>query len=308
MCSDQPVNELVWLPCNIGGGLPQDGAPSEPSSLDYQQHDGATPQRRKGQSLPGLPCAWDERLRQAQQQFWCQQMKVHDQVHELQASYASLWLQEIRRKEEEVARQVRLLQEERKESEGGEEAGEDQGDGDEDMAAPGGPPKQSCGPVDSEKDRLPESEPAHRVRGESDVSSTSQSQAAGVERPVKALTEMEILQGISADLQRRVEVAVADPAGPSRRHNVFFIKPLECEDGTLCLPNFSPGEIFLPTDAPSISAPDLDFRARWPGQIYSLKQIVALMESAENASRLAEQAPLVEAVRPEPSLPDSDGD
>ncbi|CAE7864019.1 unnamed protein product [Symbiodinium microadriaticum] len=241
--SDPPKIDLVWLPC---GAPPQAALTSESASLDLPLNDGATPQRRKASSLHGLSNAAEDSLLKAQQQFWCQQLKLHDQIEDLKPLYAKLWLKAIDEEETQVAQQVRLETgaavktdegAERKDSgedETEEDGSDDTEEGDESEQSDGdlwdahqGTKWQSASPVDGPLDAAAFEQ--QRARRDSDASS--------------------VLSARDQVFKKLQKILTAKARRKSRRTcNIFLVSPVEGENASLVLPGFSPSEVFGPAD------------------------------------------------------------
>ncbi|CAE7567120.1 unnamed protein product [Symbiodinium sp. CCMP2456] len=282
--SDPPKIDLVWLPCRAP---PQAGLTSESASLDLPLNDGATPQRRKASSLHGLSNAAEESLLKAQQQFWCQQLKLHDQIEELKPLYAKLWLKAIDKEETQVAEQLRLETgaavktdegEERKDSgedETEEDGSDDTEEGDESELSDGelldahqGTKWQSASPVDGPLDAAAFEQ--QRARRDTDASSVLSARDQVFEKLQKILT---------AKARRK-----------SRRTcNIFLVSPVEGENASLVLPGFSPSEVFGPADVERMKQVRDSPPKQCPGPegLRMLKELVEEIKKVEAASESA---------------------
>ncbi|CAE7523259.1 unnamed protein product [Symbiodinium necroappetens] len=282
--SDPPKIDLVWLPC---GAPPQAALTSESASLDLPLNDGATPQRRKASSLHGLSNAAEDSLLKAQQQFWCQQLKLHDQIEDLKPLYAKLWLKAIDEEETQVAQQVRLETgaavktdegAERKDSgedETEEDGSDDTEEGDESEQSDGdlwdahqGTKWQSASPVDGPLDAAAFEQ--QRARRDSDASS--------------------VLSARDQVFKKLQKILTAKARRKSRRTcNIFLVSPVEGENASLVLPGFSPSEVFGPADVERMKQVRDSPPKQCPGPdgLRMLKELVAEIKKVEAASESA---------------------
>lgn len=287
--SDPPKIDLVWLPC---GAPPQAALTSESASLDLPLNDGATPQRRKASSLHGLSNAAEDSLLKAQQQFWCQQLKLHDQIEDLKPLYAKLWLKAIDEEETQVAQQVRLETgaavktdegAERKDSgedETEEDGSDDTEEGDESEQSDGdlwdahqGTKWQSASPVDGPLDAAAFEQ--QRGRRDSDASSVRSSQ---------------VLSARDQVFKKLQKILTAKARRKSRRTcNIFLVSPVEGENASLVLPGFSPSEVFGPADVERMKQVRDSPPKQCPGPdgLRMLKELVAEIKKVEAASESA---------------------
>ncbi|CAE6917216.1 unnamed protein product [Symbiodinium sp. CCMP2592] len=306
--SDQPKIDLAWLPC---GAPPQAGYTSEPVSLDLPLNDGATPQRRKASSLHGLSNAAEESLLKAQQQFWCQQLKLHDQIEDIKPLYAKLWLKAIDEEETQVAEKVRLEtgaavktdEGEAERNDSGEDETEEDGsdddteegsdeselsDGDMDLDAHQGTKWQSASPLDRPSDAAAFEQ--QRARRDSSASS--------------------VLSARDQVFKKLQKILTAKARRKSRRTcNIFLVSPVEGENASLVLPPFSPSEVFGPADVERMKqVRDSPPKCPGPEGLRMLKELVAEIKKVEaasesasiymgGASMQAEQAPSVTCIR-----------
>jgi len=286
--SDQPKIDLAWLPC---GAPPQAGFTSESASVDLPLDDGATPQRRKASSLHGLSNAAEESLLKAQQQFWCQQLKLHDQIEDIKPLYAKLWLKAIDEEETQVAEKVRLETGAAVKTDEGEAERNDSGEDE----------TEEDGSDDNTEEGSDESELSDRDMDLDAHQGTKWQSASPVDRPLDAAAfeqqrarrdsgASSVLSARDQVFKKLQKILTAKARRKSRRTcNIFLVSPVEGENASLVLPSFSPSEVFGPADVERMKQVRDSPPKQCPGPegLRMLKELVAEIKKVEAASESA---------------------